>query len=197
MIIESGIGNGKMAAVDNDNRILTAAFNIPFQHLIAKDYQKTFQVWGEANLGFGTVTPLHMKNNGADTVMVITYIRWQIIDEAGGLALPNAANYIEFGYGAQYASGGSAVTPVNMTSSSSVISNMQAFQGTPTLSGSPLVFDRHYPKSEGDMYAYNKEGAALLLPGSTFTAQYTGDHTSGKVYCRVSYTEVALAGYSG
>lgn len=197
MIIESGIGNGKMAAVDGDNRLLTASFNIPFQHLIAKDYAKTFQIWGEANLASGTVTPLHLKNSGADTVMVITYLRWQVIDEANGTALPNAANYIEFGYGAQYVSGGTVVAPVNMTSSSSVISNAQAFQGTPTLSGSPLVFDRHYPKSEGDMYSYNKEGAALLLPGSTFTAQYTGDHTAGKVYCRMSYAEVAIDGYSG
>ena len=47
MIIESGLGNGKLAGVDEDNRLLTASFNIPFQHLIAKDYQKTFQVWGE------------------------------------------------------------------------------------------------------------------------------------------------------
>ena len=197
MIIESGIGNGKMAAVDGDNRLLTASFNIPFQHLIAKDYAKTFQVWGEANLGFGTVTPLHITNSGADVVQVITYIRWQIIDEANGTALPNASNYIEFGYGAKYASGGTVVSPVNMTSSSTVLSSITAFQGTPTLSGTPTVFDRHYPKSEGDMYTYNKEGAALLLPGSTFTAQYTGDHTAGKVYVRVSYAEVSLDDYSG
>jgi len=197
MIIESGIGNGKMAAVDGDNRLLTASFNIPFQHLVAKDYAKTFQVWGEATLASGTVTPLHIKNTSQDSVQVITYIRWQIIDEANGTALPNASNYMEFGYGAAYASGGTVVTPVNMTSSSSVISSVSAFQGNPTLSGTPTVFDRHYPKSEGDMYSYNKEGAALLIPGSAFTAQYTGDHTAGKVYCRLSFLEVNLDNYSG
>ena len=197
MIIESGIGNGKMAAVDGDNRLLTTSFNVPFQHLIAKDYQKTFQVWGESNLSVGSVVPLHIKNTSQDKVHVITYIRWQIIDEAGGTALPSAANYIEFGYGAEYASGGTLKTPVNMTSSSSVLSGLTAYQGNPTLSGTPTAFDRHYPKSEGDMYSYNKEGAALLLPSATFTAQYTGDHTSGKVYCRISFAEVGLEGYSG
>ena len=44
MILESGTGNGKLAGIDDDNRVLTAAFNIPFPHLIAKDYQKTFFV---------------------------------------------------------------------------------------------------------------------------------------------------------
>jgi len=197
MIIESGIGNGKMAAVDGDNRLLTASFNIPFQHLVAKDYAKSFQVWGEANLASGTVIPLHIKNTSQDKVIVLTYLRWQIIDEANGTALPSAANYMEFGYGAAYASGGTAKPPVNMTSSSSVLSSVTAFQGNPTLSGSPTVFDRHYPKSEGDIYAYNKEGAALLIPGSTFTAQFTGDHTAGKVYCRASFVEVSLSDYSG
>ena len=38
MIIESGLGNGKLAGVDNDNRVLKASFNIPFAHLLAKDY---------------------------------------------------------------------------------------------------------------------------------------------------------------
>lgn len=197
MIIESGIGNGKMAAVDADNRLLTASFNIPFQHLIAKDYAKTFQVWGEADLANGTVTPLHIKNTSANFVQVITYIRWQIIDPANGTALPSATNHIEFGYGAQYSTGGTIKAPVNMTSGSSVLPSVTCFQGNPTLSGTPTVFDRHYPAAEGDMYTYNKEGSALILPGATFTAQYTGDHTAGKVYCRVSFVEVLLDDYSG
>ena len=197
MIIESGIGNGKLAAVDGDNRLLTSSFNIPFQHLIAKDYAKTFQVWGEADLASGTVVPLHISNNTADTVAVITYIRWQVIDEANGTALPNASNYMEFGFSAPYASGGTLVNPTNMFSGSAVRSSMTCFQGNPTLSGNPTMFDRHYPKSEGDMYSYNKEGSALIIPGGNFSASYTGNHTAGKVYCRVSVVEVNLDEYSG
>jgi len=197
MIIESGIGNGKMAAVDGDNRLLTASFNIPFQHLVAKDYAKSFQVWGEANLASGAVIPLHIKNSSQDKVVVLTYLRWQVVGEANGTVFPNISNYMEFGYGAAYASGGTVKAPVNMTSSSSVLPSVVAYQGTPTLSGSPTVFDRHYPKAGGDVYSYNKEGASLLIPGSTFTAQYTGDHTAGKVYCRASFVEVSLEDYSG
>jgi len=197
MIIESGIGNGKMAAVDSDNRLLTASFNIPLQHLIAKDYAKSFQVWGEADLDSGTVIPMHFKNTSADKLVVITYLRWQLVGEANGTALPNTANYMEFGYGAAYASGGTIKPPVNMTSGSTVLPSIVAYQGTPTLSGSPVMFDRHYPKAGGDVYSYNKEGAALVIPGSTFTARYTGNHTTGKVYCRVSFVEVSLDDYSG
>lgn len=197
MIIESGSGNGRLAAVDGDNRLSVASFNIPFQHLIAKDYQKTFQVWGEATLASGTVTPIHVKNNSSDKVLVMTYLRWQVIDPAGGTALPTASNYIEFGYGPLYTSGGSQVTPVNMSSGSSVVSSILAYQGNPTLNGSLTVFDRHYPAAEGEQYKYNKEGAALILPGTTFAAQFTGDHTSGKVIVRASFVEVEVDGYSG
>ena len=197
MIIESGLGNGKLAGVDDDNRLLTAAFNIPFQHLVAKDYQKTFQVWGEATLASGTVTPLHIKNNSSDKVYVVTYIRWQVIDPSGGTALPNASNYWQMGFGPTYSSGGSAVTPVNMTSGSNTISSLVAYQGDPTLSGSLTVSDKHYAKAEADMNTYSKEGACLLLPGSTMAAQFVGNHTSGTVYTRISLVEVSTGGYSG
>ena len=197
MIIESGSGNGRLASVDGDNRLSVAAFNIPFQHLVAKDYQKTFQVWGEATLASGTVTPLHFKNDSSDKVLVLTYLRWQVIDPAAGTTLPNASNYIEFGYGPTYLSGGTSVSAVNMSSGSSVVSSVLAYQGNPTLSGSLTAFDRHYPAAEGEQYKYNKEGAALLLPGTTFAAQYTGDHTSGKVIVRASLVEVEVDGYSG
>jgi len=197
MIIESGSGNGKVAQVDGDNRLLTASFNIPFQHLIAKDYNRTFQVFGTATLASGTVTPLHIKNNSSDKIYVITYLRWQIVDQAGGSAIPNVSNYMTFGYGPTYSSNGAAVTPVNMSSGSNVVSSLVAYDSNPTLSGSSTVFDRHYPNTEADMYAYNKEGAALLLPGATFVAQYVGDQTSGIVYTRMSLAEVGLSGYSG
>ena len=197
MILESGLGNGKLAGVDGDNRLLTASFNIPFQHLIAKDYQKTFQVLGEATLANGTVTPLHIKNNSSDRVYVVTYIRWQIIDQAGGTALPNASNYWQLGFGSTYTSGGTSVTPVNMSSGSNTISSLVAYQASPTLSGSLTVCDKHYAKAEADMNTYNKEGAMLLLPGSTVAAQFVGDHTSGTIYTRISLAEVSASDYSG
>jgi hypothetical protein len=197
MILESGLGNGKLAGVDGDNRLLTASFNIPFQHLIAKDYQKTFQVWGEATLANGTVTPIHIKNNSSDRVYVVTYIRWQVVDQAGGTALPNASNYWQLGFGPTYVSGGTSVTPVNMSSGSNAISSLVAYQANPTLNGSLTVCDKHYAKAEADMNTYNKEGAMLLLPGSTMAAQYVGDHTSGTIYTRISLAEVSASDYSG
>lgn len=197
MIIESGSGNGKIASVDEDNRLAVVSFNLPFQHLIAKDYNKTFQVWGEANLASGTVTPLHIKNTSSDKVIVVTYIRWQVIDQAGGTALPSAANYLDLGFGPTYSSGGTSVSPVNMSSGSSTIASVSCYQGNPTLSGSLTVADRWYPKAEGDMHMWDKQGSTLILPGATLAIQYTGDHTSGKVISRVSFAEVAIDGYSG
>ena len=197
MIIESGTGNGRLASVDIENRLSVASFNLPFQNVLAKDYQKTFQVWGTADLASGTVTPLHIKNNSSDKVLVLTYLRWQIIDNAGGTAIPNASNYMTFGYGPTYVSGGTASVPTNMSSGSSVLSNMLAYGSNPTLNGATTVFDRHYPQTEGEMHTYAKDGSAQILAGNTFVAQYVGDHTSGTVYVRASVVEVSVDGYGG
>lgn len=196
MIIESGTGNGRLASVDIENRLSVASFNLPFQNVIAKDYQKTFQVWGTANLASGTVTPLHIKNNSSDKVLVLNYLRWQIIDNASGTALPSATNYMTFGYGPSYLSGGTTVVPTNMSSGSSVLSSMIAYGNNPTLNGVATVFDRHYPQAEGDMYTYVKDGAAQILAGNNFVAQYVGNHTSGIVYVRASVVEVSVNGFS-
>lgn len=197
MIIESGSGNGRLARVDSGGRLSVAAFNLPFQHVIAKENQATFQVWGTANLASGTVTPLHLKNNSSDKILVLTYLRWQLVSPAGGTPIPNVSNYLTFGFGATYTSGGNAATPVNMSSGSSVVSTALAYKNNPTLGGSLQIADRHYPSVDAEMYTYNKEGSTNILAGSTFTAQYVGDHTSGLVYVRASFCEVDSKSYGG
>ena len=92
MLIESGIGNGTLAGVDDDNRLLTASFNIPFEHLIAKDYQKTFIVQGEATPVNGTVNVLYVENTSeSDRIVLNRIILTSLV--SGGTALPNTSNY--------------------------------------------------------------------------------------------------------
>jgi len=187
MKIESGIGNGKWAGVDENNRLKVVAKSSSNQHVIATETQKTFQVIGTATLANGTVTPLTIKNTTTSQNIVITYIRWQILDPAGGTALPNASNYFKMGYDAAYSSGGTVVSEVNMTAGSNNIAGILAYNDNPTLSGTLTQFDRHYPKAAGDMNSFNKEGAAIVQPGQSITLQFVGDHTSGTIYTRCSF----------
>jgi hypothetical protein len=196
MKIESGTGNGKWVGVDGDNRLRVVAKSDAAQHVIASEENKTFQIWGTATLANGTVTPLTVKNTSTTQEVVVTYIRWQLLDVVDGAsgAIPNASNYMQVGYDTEYVSGGTAVSEANMTAGSNNVANIQAYNNNPVMTGDEgltnnliTVFDRHYPKAEGDMYSFNKEGAAIVLPGQSITFQYVGDKTDGTVYVRLSF----------
>ena len=187
MKIESGTGNGRYAGVDKTNHLAVSAIILPRQHFVSKVDQKSFQVIGTATPANGTVNVLNLSNNTSDKTFTFTYIRSQLVDPAGGTALPNASNYLQIGSGLTYASGGTIVTPRNVHVGSAVTSGGSAYAGNPTLTGDFVEYDRYYFKSDGDDVSYSKEGSLILPPGRSLTARYVGDHTSGTVYVRFSF----------
>ena len=196
MIIESGIGNGKFAAVDEDNRMLTAAFNIPFTHLIAKDYNKVFSIEGNTTPGAGDVNILHVKNNSTSDVVVVTRILIQAVTLSGGTAVPNNGNYFQLLNGLSYASGGLSAPVNNTTSGSAITSGVVAYDSNPTLSGSGASLGRYYPVNSAP-FELRTEGSILVLPQQSFTIGYTGDQTGGFLYAAVGFAVVDSDGYSG
>jgi hypothetical protein len=187
MKIESGTGNGRYAAVDSSNRLVVASVSLPRQHFVSKVDNNAYQVIGTATPANGTVNVLHLANNTSDKAYTITYIRNQIVDAAGGTALPNASNYWQMGFGLTYASGGSAVSPVNVFAGASRTPSAIAYDSNPTLSGTFDEIDRYYFKADGDVEKYSKEGSLILPPGRSLTARLVGDNTSGTVYTRFSF----------
>jgi len=196
MILESGIGNGKFAAVDDDNRLLTGAFNIPFTHLIAKDYNKVFSVEGNATPISGANNVLQVKNNSTSNVVVVTRILVQAVTVSGGTALPNSSNYFQILTGTAYSSGGIAAPVVNSTSGSAVTSDVVAYDNNPVISGSGNSLGRFYPVNAAP-FELRTEGSILILPQQSLTIGYTGDHTSGFLYTALGLAVVAADGYSG
>ena len=187
MKIESGTGNGYYAVVDRENRLETTSVTIPLQHENAIEHQDTYQVIGEATPANGTVTSLHIKNDTANKNFSITYIRLAVVGVAGGTALPNASNYFTINGGLSYSSGGASTSAVNTYIGSSKLSGGTFYQTNPTLTGTAGIFDKRFPKTEGEEYSYSKQGSLVIPPGQSLTIQYIGDHTSGTVYSRVSY----------
>lgn len=196
MLIESGIGNGKLAGVDSDNRILTASFNIPFEHLIAKDYRKVFSVQGTATPVNGATTVLLMNNNSESDEVVIHRVFLQAI-VSGGTALPNISNYFTLETDSVYASGGTLVTPVNLSSGSAVVSNVTAYSDGAALAGAPQVAMTQWPFQSGVTAELALNGGVLLLPGKGMSIGYSGDNTAGIVSATVAFSVVGADGYSG
>ena len=185
--IKDGTGTGNLASVSGSGRLQVYSKAAPIQHVVSEQDQKAFQVIGTATLASGTVVSLHVTNNDSERNMVVTYIRHQIIDQAGGTAFPNASNYFRVALNRSYTSGGAAATPVNIYAGSGVTPNVTAYQTAPTLGGTAGEIDRWYTKAEADMNTFNKEGAIVIPSNGTIELAYVGDQTSGTIYSRLSF----------
>lgn len=195
MQLESGIGNGKLAGVDADNRLLTASFNIPFEHLIGKDYQKTFYALGTATPINGTTNVMYLRNDNQRDYMVISRFILQAVGLSGGTAVPNASNYFRIDFDADYTSGGTAVTPVNLTSGSAVVSNVTCYDSGATATG--VETGRYYPYADAGVIDLQTEAAVIIPPSKGILISYTGDNTAGVASAQVVFQVVSSTGYSG
>lgn len=185
--LRDGTGKGYLARVAKDNRLQVYSNSASNQHVASEENHGAFQVIGTATLASGTVVALHIKNTNTEDTLVCSYIRHQIIDHAGGTALPNASNYFRVALGRTYSSGGSTATPVNVYSGSGETPGATIYQGAPTLAGTAREIDRWYTKAEADMNTFNKEGALIIPPNQTLELAYVGDQTSGTIYTRLSF----------
>ena len=179
--------NGDAVHVDSSFRMFVNAKSSPLQHIISEEEEKAFQVDGEAtwSAASGKQSILHIKNTSTTDSMIVTYIRVQLVSD---LTLPNTGSFFELETEETYASGGTAVTPVNMHVGSSKAAEVVAYNDGPTLSGTATVFDKWFPSSSGDKNTYNKEGVLIIKPTKTICVAFTpsGSHT-GTAYARVSF----------
>jgi len=186
MKIESGVGNGKWARVDKKNRLQVSTESASYQHIISKEDGQSYQVSSLTTLANGTVVGLFLKNTSSSRNLIVTYIRHQIIDPAGGTALPNASCYFTLNVNGEYTSGGNVITPTNVRVGSGNEAEVESYNGNPTIVAGTEI-DRWFTKDEADMNTYNKEGSLIIMPGQTVYTAYTGDHTSGSLYTRISF----------
>ena len=193
MLIESGTGNGKLAGVDDDNRVLTAAFNIPFPHLIAKDYQKTFTTVGtSATVSVGDNSVLLLENDNEESQLVINRIILQTVGVTVG-----ADDYFTLEVASEYNGGGTAVTPVNLSSGSSVTSGAVAYEGNFGLAGAPKIADTIYVQADRAVIDLSVEGGIIVLPGKAVSVGFTASGSTGFAKASVAFSVVSTDGYSG
>ena len=174
--------------INKEGHGVVSAISESIQHHNSHTIKQAYQVKGTATPIAGTAVVLHVKNTSTDKDMVVNYIRCQVLDlVTAGTALPNASNYFRVAFNRTYASGGSAVVPVNMNPTSGNTAQVTAYHDAPTLGGTALEFDVEYPKAEAELIRWNKEGAVILQPNGTIEVAYVGDFTDGLAYSRISF----------
>jgi hypothetical protein len=186
MIIQDAT-TGNAASVNEDGQVAVEAEQQPFQHYNSLNRQLTFQApYFGATITTGTEDLIHMANNNSSFVMAITFIRVQVITDA---TVPASTEYIQLGFGQEYASGGTAVTPVNVNVGNGNTSGVTAYGNNPTVSGTFTEIDRWYLESNGKEQVYNKAGAVIVSNGQAFGIKLVGTG-SGVANVRVSYAMV-------
>ncbi len=186
-IIEDGMGTGKKAHVNNENRLVVASKSESLQHMVSQEFQQAYQCIGTTSLTSGTVTMIHIKNISSNKNMIFTYVRHQVVEASGGTSFPNRSNYFKISLGRTYVSGGTLHDCSNLYGGSLNVAEVEAYKDGITLAGTEKEIDRWYTKAVGDMNTFNKEGSVIIPPNETIEFSYVGDRTAGFIYARASY----------
>jgi len=191
-IIE-GPKRGTAVNVTKDGDLTTRAVVHELQHHHSREFGQVYQVIGDdVTIANGINTLLHMRNDSSTHAVVISYIRLQSVDLAGGTAPPAATTYFQLGSGTTWTSGGTAVTPINVNRASGNTADVTAYDNTPTVGGTFVELDRWYPDADGAEQTYNKHGSIILGKNDTLEIRLVTDNTSGTGYCRVTFAMIEL-----
>jgi len=184
MLIDDGGGQGFKAKVDSRLNLHTRSFSLSQQHAISSADQEAYQANTSIAIAASEVKLLLLKNTHLTKELVITYIQLETI----GAAASNATAMWKIYVGGDYASGGGAVTPVNMnvgSPNSATGSFYDATGSTIVTSGSPLEIDRTHLANT--RISFNKEGSVILPRNGVLLISFTGSTAAGSAVARVSF----------
>lgn len=186
--IEDGGGTGRQVQVTDEFQLKVVSENHELQHHESLTNGEAYQVIGDfAAVNNSTHAVLHLKNDDTTKLLVVSFIRVQLLNVSGGTALPDPGNRFEIGFGRTVSSGGTAVTPVNMNTTSGNTASVTATDNNPTMAGTFTEFDRWYPDSGESMMTFNKQGSLILGQDDTLEVRVVSDHTAGTAYARVTF----------
>lgn len=177
--------DGAIAQVTPNNQLVVKSESNSQQHYISRNFGQAYQVHGRTGtLASGTETVLHIKNNDPERDIVISFMRLQLI---GANVADATTDYFELGFGREVASGGSAVTAINMNRTVGSQALITATDSGPTMSGTFVETERWYPAASGESVALREDGSVILGLGDTFEIRYVGTATTGIAEARITF----------
>jgi hypothetical protein len=184
MFLDDGAGNGKKAKVDSDNRLHVRSFDVSQQHGISSQNKEAYQVSATKAIAASEIKVLLLKNTHNTKDLIVSYIQLETI----GAATSNASAFWKIYVGGDYASGGTATVPTNMSVGSANAAQgvfYDATASTIVTSGTPVEIDRTYVANA--RVSYNKEGALILPKNASIQISWTGSTAAGTMAAQVSF----------
>jgi hypothetical protein len=170
--------------VDSDGRAHVEALSLTQQHVVSELDELAFQLLSVKAVANSEVKMLLLKNTSDTQNMVITYLSTETI----GVAAAGASALWKIYLGGDYASGGTAATPVNLHVNSTKSAPglfYDATASTIVTSGSPAEIDRNYIANAN--LTYRKEGSIVLPKNGVLTMSFTGSTVAGTAIARASF----------
>jgi hypothetical protein len=181
MRIEDGTGSGKKVKVNSLNQLSVSAVSSSRQHEASHEDQKAYQISANLLITNSKQNLLLITNNSTDD-LIVTYIRVMSI----GAAAANVGAFFTLEVGGSYSSGGTAVTPTNVSVGSSNSADATVYDGQSAITVADFTeIDRNY--TANSMQSYSKDGSIVLPRGASFLVTHTGSTVAGTAYCRVSF----------
>lgn len=184
LTIKDNTGKGYGLKVDSKNRASTKTMSLSQQYVISNEEQRAYQVSSEKAIAASEIKLLLLKNTSDTRDLVVSYIRLETI----GAAAANVNAYWTVYTGGDYASGGTAVTPVNMNIGSAINAEGSFYDATASTivtSGTLNAIDKTWVTN--DNITYNKQGSLILPKNSCLTISWTGSTAAGTARARVSF----------
>jgi hypothetical protein len=182
--IKDNTGKSYGLKIDQKNRLFAKSTSLSHQYVISSEEERAFQVVSEKAIAASEIKLLLLKNTSDTRDLVISYIRLETI----GAAAANVNAYWTVYTGGDYASGGTAVTPVNMNVGSAVSAEGSFYDATASTivtSGTLNTIDKTWITN--DNITYRKEGSIVLPKNACLTISWTGSTAAGTARARVSF----------
>jgi len=181
---------GTTAEVTEQKRLKTLSSVFSALDLNAIEDAQSYTVHGTVTVNNAAFVIIHLKNTSTTRTMLVSQVRVQLYDQAGGTALPNTATSFDFGTGQTYSSGGTAVTPANTNAGSANTAEVTAYHNGPTIGGTHTTLQTIRPIAEAHLYTFDD---LVVVPlNRTFSVRCTTDHTSGVALASVKFSMVNL-----
>jgi hypothetical protein len=184
LTIKDNTGKGYGLKVDSKNRMSTKTMSLSQQYVISNEEERAFQLVSEKAIAASEIKLLLLKNTSDTRDLVVSYIRLETI----GAAAANVNAYWTIYTGGDYASGGTATTPINMNVGSAIAAEGIFYDATASsivTSGTQNVIDKTWEANT--QIVYNQEGSLILPKNACLTISWTGSTAAGTARTRVSF----------
>jgi len=180
--IEDGTGSGKLAKVNNENRLLVKAVTSENQHHVSEADHQAYQMSADIAIDITEQDLILIKNTSSTRNLIVTFIRLEVASAAAA----SEDAYFNVEIGGDYASGGTASVPINMNVGSGTSADGEFYDASGAaivVSGTWNQIDRTYK----DDNSYNKHGSLILPKNACLKISHKGSTAAGQAYCRVSF----------